>query len=113
MAQVADDVFDHDHGAVDDHAEVQRAEREQVGGDVAQIEANGREQEGERNGERDDEGAAQIAEKEKQDDGNEDDALGEIVEDGVRGEVQQIAAIEKRDDLDARPGRIAGFGSAR
>jgi hypothetical protein len=35
VAEMADDVLDHDDRAVDDHAEVQRAEREQVGGDVA------------------------------------------------------------------------------
>ena len=32
---VAHDVFDHDHGAVDHHAEIQRAERKQVGGNAA------------------------------------------------------------------------------
>ena len=68
MAEVADDVFDHDDGAVDHHAEVERAEREQVGGDVAEIEADGGEEQSERDGEGDDEGAAQVAEEEEQDD---------------------------------------------
>ena len=34
-AQVADDVLDHHHGAVHDHAEIERAQREQIGGNVA------------------------------------------------------------------------------
>ncbi len=34
VREMADDVFDHHHGAVDDHAEVERAQREQIGGNV-------------------------------------------------------------------------------
>ena len=40
MGKMADHVFDHHHRAVDHHAEVQRAQREQVGGNVAQVEAD-------------------------------------------------------------------------
>lgn len=57
LAEMADDVLHHDDGAVDDHAEVQRTEGEEVGGDVAEVEADGGEEERERNGKRDDEGA--------------------------------------------------------
>ena len=98
---MANDVFDHDHRAIDDHAEVERAEREQVGGDVAQVEADGGEQQREGNGERDDDGAAHIAEEEKEDDDDEDHALGEVVFDGVDGVVDQVGAIEEGNDLDA------------
>ena len=101
VAEVADDVFDHDDRAVDDHAEVERAEREQVGGNVAQVEADGGEEQRERHGERDDERAAHVAEEEEQDDDDEDDALGQVLEHGVGGVVEQIAAIEERNDLDA------------
>jgi len=41
--EVADDVLDHHHGAIDQHAEVQRAQGEQVGGNwlmSRQMEAN-------------------------------------------------------------------------
>ena len=40
---VADDVLDHDDGAIDHHAEIEGAEREQVGGNSLQVETNRRE----------------------------------------------------------------------
>ncbi len=101
MAEMANDVLDHDDRAVDDHAEVQRAEGEQVGGDVAEVEADGGEhqREGDRDG--DDQGAAQVPEEDEEDDDDQDDALGQVVEDGGGGEMEEIAAIEERDDLHA------------
>jgi hypothetical protein len=63
LGEMADDVFDHDHRAIDHHAEVQRAERKQVGGNVAQVEADGGEHQREGNGERNDDGAAHIAQE--------------------------------------------------
>ena len=39
--EMADHVFDHHHGAIDHHAEVQRSQRQQIGGNVDQVEANG------------------------------------------------------------------------
>ncbi len=98
---MADDVFDDDDRAVNDHAEIESAEREKIGGNFVEVEADGGEQQRERNGERDDERAAEIAEEEKEDDGDEQDAFGEIVQDGVRGEMHQVAAVEERDDLHA------------
>ena len=68
VAEMADDVLHHHHRAIHDHAEIERAQREQIGGDVTQVEADGGEQQRKRNGERDDERAAHIAEKEKQND---------------------------------------------
>jgi hypothetical protein len=65
LAEMADDVLDHDDGAVDHHAEVERAQREQVGGDAAQVEADGGEEQGERHGERDNDSAAHVAEEEE------------------------------------------------
>ena len=68
-------------------------------GIAVQLEADGGEQQRERNGERDDERAADIAEEQEQNDGHQDDAFGQIVQHGVGGVVDQIAAIEKGDDL--------------
>ena len=59
------DVLDHDHRAVDDDAEVHRAERQQVRGDAAQREADERREQRERNHDRDDQRGAQVAEEEK------------------------------------------------
>ena len=39
--------------------------------------------------------------KNKQDDHHQDDALGQVVQHRVRGEVDQIAAIEEGNDLHA------------
>ena len=102
MAEMANDVFDHDDGAFDDHAEVQRAEREEVGGDVAEVETDGGEEQGEGNGDSDDESAAQVAEEEEEDERDEEDADGEVVKNGFGGEAEEVAAIEEGNDLDAR-----------
>ena len=40
--EVTDDVLDHDHGAVNNHTEIQRAERKQVRGNMNEIQANSR-----------------------------------------------------------------------
>ena len=56
----------------------------------------------ERNRQGDDDRPAHIPEKQKQDDDDQDDALGQVVQHRVRRVVQQIAAIEERNDLHAR-----------
>ena len=106
VAEVADDVFDHDDGSVDDHAEVKGAEREEVGRDVAEVEADGGEEQRERDGDGDDERAAQVAKEEEEDDGDQDDAFHEVMEDGLGGEGEEGAAIKEGDDGDA-PGEDA------
>ena len=99
---MADDVFDHYHGAFHDHAEIQRAERQQVGGNVLQVQTNGGEQQGKRNRSGNDEGAADVAQEKKQNDRDQDHSFGQVVQHGVGGEVNQIAAIDERNDLHAR-----------
>ena len=64
-----------------------------------QMEANSKR---ERNGQGDDERAAKIPEEEKQNHRDQQDSGGQIVQHGVRGEMKQIAAIEKWDDFHAR-----------
>src|ERR1035438_5126308 len=100
-AEVADDILDHHHGAFHHHAEIERAERKQVGRNVIQVEADGREQQRKRNSERDDERAARVAQEHEKDQGHQDDALGEVVQHRVRGEVNQDAAVEEGNDLHA------------
>ncbi len=100
-AQMAHDVFDHDHRAIDHHAEIERAQRQQVGRNMVQVEADRGEQQRERNGERHDERAAKVAEEQKQNHGNQNDALGQVVQHGVRGVMHQVAAVEERNDLHA------------
>src|ERR1017187_5336944 len=76
--------------------------RSQVGGDVPQIQAKRSEEERERNGERDDECAAQVAEKDKENDGDQNYSLGQVVKHGMSGQMHQVAAIQVGNDLDAR-----------
>ena len=83
VTHVAHDVFDQNDGAFHDHAEIERAEREQVGGNVHQVEADGGEEQRERNGGGNDERAADIAQKQKQNDRDQDHAFGEVVQHGV------------------------------
>ncbi len=52
-AEMANDVLNHDHGAVHHHAKIKGTERQQIGRDMPQIETNGSKQQGERDGERD------------------------------------------------------------
>ena len=61
--QLAEDVLHHDDRAVDDHAEVDRADRQQVGRNVRPVEADEREQQRERNRHRDDERRADAEQK--------------------------------------------------
>ena len=98
VAQVAHDVFNHHHRAIDDHAKVQRPQRKQVCRDMAQIQTDGGKEQSERNRERHDEGAANIAQEHEQNDDDEDDALRQVMQDGMRREMQQIGPIKKRHD---------------
>ena len=66
--EMANDVLHHNHRAIHDHAEVQRAKREQVGGNTFEVETNGGKQQREWNGKGNDKGAADVAEKKKEDD---------------------------------------------
>ncbi len=68
---MADDIFDDHDRTVHDHAEVQRAEREKVCGNFVQVQADGGEQQGERNRQCHNERAAHVAQKKEQDDGDE------------------------------------------
>ncbi len=50
LSQVADNVLDHNHRAVHYHSEVERAQRQQVGRNLSEVETNGCEQQRKRNG---------------------------------------------------------------
>src|SRR5579864_2516073 len=98
---VAKDVLDHDDRAVNDHPKVECAQREQVCGDMAEIEKDGGEEQ--RKGDRygDDQSAAYVAEEEKQNQGDEKYAVSQIAQNGVRGVMHQLAAVEVGDEFDS------------
>ena len=98
--------FPQSHRAVHHHSEIERAQRKQIGGNIAQIQADGSKQQREGDGQDDDKRRPEIAEKEKQNDGDQQDALGQVVHHRVSSEVNQVAAIEKRNDLHARRQKV-------
>src|ERR1700733_13685361 len=66
---------------------------------MAQVEEYRCKEQGKRNGERNNEGAAYISEKEKQDDRYQDHSLAKVMQHCVERVMKQIAAVEHRDDL--------------
>ncbi len=97
------DVLDHDDGGIHHQPEIDGADRQQVRRFAAQHHEPDGEGQRERYGHRDDHGAAQIAEKRPLQQKDEHDARHHVVQHGVRGDVDQIAAVV--DALDADAGR--------
>ena len=77
---------------------------------MLQVEANGCKQQRKGNRKGNDDCAAHIAQKEKEDDHDQDHAFGQIVQYSVRGEVQQVAAVNKGNNFHSL-GRIRSFSS--
>ena len=83
MRQMAEDVLHHDDGGIDDDAEIDRADREQVGGFAAQHRDDDGQEQRHRNGRRDDQRAAQIAEEHPLDQEDQRDAEQHVVQHGA------------------------------
>jgi hypothetical protein len=65
--QMADNVFDHHHRAVDNHAEVQSPQRKQIRGDVPQVQADGSKKQRKGYRQRHDDCASDIAQEDEKD----------------------------------------------
>jgi hypothetical protein len=102
MRQVAENVFHHDDGAIDDDAQIDGADRQQIGGIAAQDRNDDGKQQCNRDGRGYDQRAAQIAEKDPLNEEDEGDAEQHIVHHGAHGDRDQVAAIVIRLDLHAR-----------
>jgi hypothetical protein len=98
---MTDNVFNHDHGAFDDHSEIQGAKRQQVCRNMLQAEASGGEEQRERHGDGDDDCPAGIPQKQQENDDHQNNAFREVVQDGMGGEVHQVAAVDKGNHLNA------------
>ena len=96
---LAEDVFHHHHRAVDQDAEIHRADGEQIGRGVLQIEADEREQQRQRNGGGDDQSRAKIVEEEDQHHDDQQHAAQQVALDDLRGQIDQIAAVVERQRL--------------
>ncbi len=90
---VAVDVLDDDHRTVDDDPEVDRADREQVGRLTLQIEHCHREQERQRDHDRNDARARQVAEEHEQDEDHQRHADDEVVDHIVGRDVHQVGPL--------------------
>ena len=93
MGQMPKDIFHHDYGAIDDHAEVQSAQGEQVRGNLVEIQANRREQKRKWNRQSHNEGGARVTQEKKEDDGNKKYPFGEVMQHRLGRVVNEITAI--------------------
>ena len=98
LAEHAVNVLDHDHGRVDEDAEVHSAERQQIHRHVACVEQHECGRERERDRRRDDEARAQARRNRIRISVTSMHAEQEIVLDGVRRQVDEIRAVVVRMD---------------
>src|SRR5262249_22464805 len=105
---MAKDILHHDDGGIDDDAEVDRADRQQIGGFSAQHRDDDREKQCCRNSRRHDQCGAQIAQKHPLDDKEQHHAEQHIVKDGPHGDRNKVAAVV--EGFDAHTGRQRAVG---
>ena len=100
MLADAQNRFGDDDRAVDDHAEIDRAQRQQIGGQARQIHEDEGDAQRHRNC-RHHHGAARAAEEEDQHDEDQRDALAHRMPDFFDRSVDQLVAVEIGHDPDA------------
>ncbi len=97
---LAENVFHHHYRAIHENAEIHRADGEQVGRSILQIEADEREQQRQRNGGGDNQSRAEIVEKKYEHHDDQQHAAQEVLLHHLRRQRDQIAAVVERDDFD-------------
>src|SRR6266481_5527537 len=102
QAEFAIDVFDHDDGAINDDAEIDSADGEEVSGFAGGVKKNEGEKQRERNGESGDNSGAYADEEKDEHEKNKDHAANEVPFHGVGGNADQIAAVIEGTNLDIR-----------
>src|SRR5258708_31660878 len=93
QAEFAVYVFHHDDGAVNDDAEINCADGEEICGFASQVEEDEREKQGERNRQRRDNGGAKTHQEKNQNDEHKNHAAKQISFYGVGGDADEIAAV--------------------
>ena len=101
-AQMPHDILHHDHGAVNDDAKINGADRQQVGGNVTRVQHNESEQKSQRNRKRNNNRGAPAHQEEDQHQQHQDHAAHKIVFHRSCGDVNQRAAVIKRTYLNIR-----------
>src|ERR1700733_3684473 len=98
--EIAIHILDHNHGGIDDDAEIDGADRQQVCILAAQNENDDAEEQRERDICADDDGAAQIAQKQPLNGENKQNAEDEVVQHGAGGDADEHGAVVERNQLD-------------
>ncbi len=109
LLQDAQEVLGHHHGRIDDDAEIDRSHGDQIGGDAAEIEEEEGAEERQRHDRGDDERRTPVAEPEKEDEHqkNEADPLGHVLAHGVESAFDELRPIVVGDDLHPRRQLVA------
>ena len=107
LGEMAEDVFDHDHRRIDDQPEIDRANRQQIGGFAAQDHDDDRKGQREGYGCRDDHRAAERAQKHPLHDEDQDHAEDHVFEHGMRCHIDQVGAVIDLFDMDAGGQNVA------
>ncbi len=92
-AEFAVDVLHHHDRAVDDDAEIDGSNGEQIGGIAPSVQKNESEQQSQRNGQGRNQGGAHASQKEDEHDQHQQHPAHEIAFHGVGGDADQVAAI--------------------
>ena len=100
--KVAEDVLDQDDRRIDDDAEIDGADGQQIGVLAAQNQNDDAEEQRERDIDADDDGAAQVAEKDPLDEEDQQAAENEVVQHRMGGDRHQRRAVVKRNELHSR-----------
>src|SRR5215475_2045609 len=93
-------VFGHDHSAVHDQPEVDRAETHQVAGDVEEAHEARGDQHRERDHRRGEQRAAPVAEQQDEDEDDDQRALDQVLGYGVDRAVDEFRPVIERDQFD-------------
>jgi hypothetical protein len=96
----AQNVLDHDHGAVDQNAEVDGSQRQQIGRDLGVMHEDKGQQQRHGNRQRHDQRRARAAQEQQQHQGHDDHAFGQGLAHGMRGALDQRGAVQIGHDLD-------------
>src|SRR5258708_4755487 len=108
MGDMTEDVFNHDHGSVDDNAEIDGTHRQKIRRLSSYHRDDHREEERYWNRCRDDQRAAQVPEKDPLDQEDQGNTEQEIVQYRLHRDRNEVAAIVECHDLDAGRQRSVG-----
>ena len=110
VRQPAHAVLDHDHARIDDETEIDRAQAHQAGRDAGGQHHVGREKHGERDRQRHDQPAAEVAQHGQENHDHESPAGHQVVQHRAQGLVDQVGAVVERLDRHARRQALLKLG---